>query len=78
MTYTNHLGHEIHGTVGGKPATMSVLLEDGEVEILAPPFFRMDEEGALALSRLLVKQTGAWWIALLEDWNPSNEIDDGK
>lgn len=48
-------GHPIHGTVGGRPATMSVLLEDGEAEIFAPPFFRMDEWGAFQLADMLVK-----------------------
>lgn len=34
---------------------MSVLLEDGEVEIFAPPFFRMDNVGALQLADMLRK-----------------------
>lgn len=35
---------------------MSVLLENGEVEIFAPPFFRIGEEEALALADLLVRK----------------------
>lgn len=48
--------YPIAGTASGQPASMSVLLEDGMVEIFAPPFFRFGEEEALALADLLVRQ----------------------
>ena len=65
MNEKTNPAHPIAGTANGQPASMSVLLEDGAVEIFAPPFFRIGEEEALKLADLLVRQ-----FLPLEEYHP--------